>query len=280
MSVSNDFVNYLSLSLLLKRFERQEEQSSDGWRIHSSKNLHPLWCPSASPLHHANCYHFSIINRKSASELWAWGVTIIITQCIICFLLTTLEYLITVYITAKSKGVIPFTCWAFKLILKVLNWSTTSNCPSLQAIWNRVFHYVSFIDDVRLLNTLEYKIERFFLYLCEKCEKARPISKVLDRKKEIRNIEYWQILCFAPNNGGRRNSYWCYCCNKYYAVSRNLITLAWAGVVALMKLVSPGMSMDEELRASASTTTTTHKISYFIDFPGLCSSSSSAPPRL
>ena len=47
-----------------------------------------------------------------------------------------------------------------------------------------------------------------------------------------------------------------------------------------MKLVSPGMSMDEELRASASTTTTTHKISYFIDFPGLCSSSSSAPPRL
>ena len=41
--------------------------------------------------------------------------------------------------TAKSKGVIPFPCWAFKLILKVMNWSftissTTSNCPSLQAI--------------------------------------------------------------------------------------------------------------------------------------------------
>ena len=34
---------------------------------------------------------------------------------------TTLEYLITV-LKAKSKGVIPFTCWAFKLILKVLNW--------------------------------------------------------------------------------------------------------------------------------------------------------------
>ena len=30
--------------------------------------------------------------------------------------LITLEYLITVH-TAKSKGVIPFTCWAFKLIL-------------------------------------------------------------------------------------------------------------------------------------------------------------------
>ena len=42
-----------------------------------------------------------------------------------------------------SKGVIPFTCCAFKLILKVLNISsTTSNCPSLQAIWKRVFHYV------------------------------------------------------------------------------------------------------------------------------------------
>ena len=69
-------------------------------------------------------------------------------------------------------------------------------------------------------------------------------------------------------------------CNKYYAtLSRNLITLAWAGVVALMKLVSPGMSMDYvELRASVATTTT-HKISYFIDFPGLCSSSSSSAPH-
>ena len=57
--------------LIITGFERQEEQSSDGGRIHSSKN-HPLWCPSdAALLHHANCYHFSIINRKSASELWA-----------------------------------------------------------------------------------------------------------------------------------------------------------------------------------------------------------------
>ena len=37
---------------------------------------------------------------------------------------------------AKSKGVIPFTCWAFILVLKVLNWSftissTTSDCSSL-----------------------------------------------------------------------------------------------------------------------------------------------------
>ena len=36
-----------------------------------------------------------------------------------------LEYLITV-LKAKSKWVIPFTCWAFKLILKVLNrWINT-----------------------------------------------------------------------------------------------------------------------------------------------------------
>ena len=38
----------------------------------------------------------------------------------------------------QLKWVIPFTCLAFKLILKVLNWSftissTTSNCPFLQA---------------------------------------------------------------------------------------------------------------------------------------------------
>ena len=62
--------------------------------------------------------------------------------------------------TVKSKGVIPLTCWAFKLILKVLNLSftissTTSNCPSLQAIWNWVFHYVRLIDVVWLLDTLE-----------------------------------------------------------------------------------------------------------------------------
>ena len=34
--------------------------------------------------------------------------------------------------------------------------STTSNCPSLQAIRNRVFFYVRLIDTVRLLDTLEY----------------------------------------------------------------------------------------------------------------------------
>ena len=56
-----------------------------------------------------------------------------------------------------SKGVIPFTCFAFKLILKVLNISsTTSNCPSLQTIWNRIFHYVRLIHAGRLLDTLEY----------------------------------------------------------------------------------------------------------------------------
>ena len=30
---------------------------------------------------------------------------------------------------------------------------TTSNCPSLQAIWNRVFNYVRLIDAVRLLDS-------------------------------------------------------------------------------------------------------------------------------
>ena len=37
--------------------------------------------------------------------------------------------------------------------------STTSNCPFLQAICNRVFHYVRLIDAVRLLDTLEYLLQ-------------------------------------------------------------------------------------------------------------------------
>ena len=42
---------------------------------------------------------------------------------------------------------------------KVFNWSfnvssTTSNCPSLQAIWNWVSHYARLIDAARLLDTL------------------------------------------------------------------------------------------------------------------------------
>ena len=65
----------------------------------------------------------------------------------------TLEYLITVH---TSNRVIPLTCWAFKLILKFLNWLfsiswTTSNCPSLRDIWNEVFHLIVI---VRLLDTL------------------------------------------------------------------------------------------------------------------------------
>ena len=46
--------------------------------------------------------------------------------------------------------VFPFICWAFKLILKVLNWipnwifiiSSTFNCPLLQVIWNGTFLFV------------------------------------------------------------------------------------------------------------------------------------------
>ena len=34
--------------------------------------------------------------------------------------------------------------------------STTSNCPTLQAIRNRVFHFVRLIDTLRLLDTLKY----------------------------------------------------------------------------------------------------------------------------
>ena len=46
----------------------------------------------------------------------------------------------------------------------LLNWlfticSTISNCPSFQAIWNGVFHYVRLIDAVRLLDTLEWPSE-------------------------------------------------------------------------------------------------------------------------
>ena len=60
-----------------------------------------------------------------------------------------LYYLISVHFTSyttKAKRVIPFTCRAFKLILKASNWVslTSSNCPSLQALWNGIFiAYVS-----------------------------------------------------------------------------------------------------------------------------------------
>ena len=40
-----------------------------------------------------------------------------------------------------GDGVIPFTYWAFKLILNAFS-LTTSNCPSLKATWNRDFPYI------------------------------------------------------------------------------------------------------------------------------------------
>ena len=51
------------------------------------------------------------------------------------------------FIMYKSKRVIPFTCWAFKLKLKswivIQDWlKTISNCPSVQTIWKEVFHYI------------------------------------------------------------------------------------------------------------------------------------------
>ena len=45
--------------------------------------------------------------------------------------------------------------------------STTSNYPSLQAIWNQVFHYVRLIDAARLLDTLEYISERFSIQIVD-----------------------------------------------------------------------------------------------------------------
>ena len=67
--------------------------------------------------------------------------------------------------TAKSKGVIPFTCWAFKLILTFVISSTTSNCPSLQGMWNRIL--CMFIRYSRVLKN--GKIIRFFVSFCPLC---------------------------------------------------------------------------------------------------------------
>ena len=112
-------------------------------------------------------------------------------------IIDTLEYLITV-LKAKSKGVISFTCWAFKLILKVLNWSftissTTSNCPSLRTIWNRVFHYVRLIDPVRLLVALEYS----FLILFQKLHATNTITLKYDALLAMFRVFYFPEIPFG-----------------------------------------------------------------------------------
>ena len=48
--------------------------------------------------------------------------------------------------------------------------STTSNFPSLQAIWNRVFHYVRLIDAVRLLGiSSKCEFMNFFIHVASVC---------------------------------------------------------------------------------------------------------------
>ena len=86
-------------------------------------------------------------------------------------------------INCQMKRVIPFTSWAFKLILKVLNRlftiiSTTLNCPCFPALWNGVFHYARLLDAVQLLHTLVYVLyylrsSRFYmLYYFQVVEEA------------------------------------------------------------------------------------------------------------
>ena len=67
-------------------------------------------------------------------------------------------YLITVYVR-----VIPIICCAFKLI-------PSSNCPSLQAIWNEGFHVV------RLWDTLDYWNYDFFQLPLE--QKRKPFQSM------------------------------------------------------------------------------------------------------
>ena len=80
-----------------------------------------------------------------------------------------------VFTWKKEKGVIPFTCWVFKLILKVFQSfsisSTTSNCPSLQAIWNRVFLCCTVIRYPSVVCTYHYVMDPFRLIFFYKWKK-------------------------------------------------------------------------------------------------------------
>ena len=70
----------------------------------------------------------------------------------------TLEYLITVHmydLIKRSHSIHILSIQIDTKSLELFNSLTTSNCPSLQAIWIWVFHYVRLIDAVRLLDTLE-----------------------------------------------------------------------------------------------------------------------------
>ena len=86
-------------------------------------------------------------------------------------------YLITVYVR-----VIPIICCAFKLM-------PTSNCPSLQAIWNGVFHYV------RLLDTLKCTLNIPWLL----CKVERSPRILVNRPISLRafslGITGWIIFC-------------------------------------------------------------------------------------
>ena len=105
---------------------------------------------------------------------------------------TTLEYLINVPSLTKSKWVIPFTCWAFKLIT-----STTSNCPSLQDIWK-----VGLIGAVRLLDTLEYYFEVRVQSVTLGCEAKRwHLTRQINCMATINDLKvvlaYQMLMSFA-----------------------------------------------------------------------------------
>ena len=87
----------------------------------------------------------------------------------------------------KSKGVIPFTCWALKLILKDM---TTSNWPSLQATL-REFSIGTFYRCCAVIrySRIVSKLIRFLsLMICYKVE-----YKVKLRIDECWWIERWKL---------------------------------------------------------------------------------------
>ena len=110
--VSNDFVNYLSLSLkdrrnnhpMVEEFIRQKIIPCD---------VHPMRGAASS------CKLLSLQHHQSEVSIRALSI---ITQCIICFLLTTLEYLITVqHLLNVYNGKLNFIWLANKDNLMLLN---------------------------------------------------------------------------------------------------------------------------------------------------------------
>ena len=130
--IPTDVLSTRGPNLKLLYLSTTKKEKKTDWLV---QKVAPV-CPE--PIKHFDVQKFTTVNLNLKKQLYSW-VANNPTWIFANFPMSHSIHILSIQIETKNLDFIR---------------STTSNCPSLQAIWNGVLHYVSLVVAVGLLDTL------------------------------------------------------------------------------------------------------------------------------